>query len=88
LSNFYFTEFGILMGQLVAEYRVIFTWVSFVLHLVFLVSVCCVSMEIENVCAAGGGDVSDETFEKTHEYLKWGIQRLEQMICEAQQIPG
>ncbi|MBN1314380.1 MAG: hypothetical protein JXA42_02890 [Anaerolineales bacterium] len=47
-----------------------------------------VSQEIEDVCAAGGGEVSVESFENTREHLKLGISRIEQMIGEAQQISG
>lgn len=36
MSTFDFTEFGILMGQLVAEYRAAYAWVALLPHLVFL----------------------------------------------------
>ena len=37
MTNFDATQFGILMGQLVAEYRSTFAWLAIVPHIVFLV---------------------------------------------------
>lgn len=44
--------------------------------------------EIQSVCSGGGGHVSEETDQAFRSFLEWSVPRLNQMVGEAQQIPG
>jgi hypothetical protein len=53
-----------------------------------LAQVVNLSQEIREVCAAGGGFVSDETIDALNEFLSWAYPRSEQMVSEASVLPG